>query len=253
MMNKIMIGLPCYNEEKDINQLLTRVLNLKEKIKTKFGLEMVIFCVNDGSKDKTEEIIKERKKEGIYLINHDINKGLGEAMRTIFMEFISKGTKNDYLIVMDSDNSHNPNYIIKLIEKQIKNKCDIVIASRYQAGAKIKGLKKYRMLLSDFVKIWYSLMLRISNVKNYTSGYRLYTYNIVEDTYKKYNENMITQTSFACMMEILYKMHLTGASIDEIPFMLEYNLKVGTSKMKILKTSVNSLITTLKIKRLGEK
>lgn len=251
-MNKIMVGLPCYNEEKDIDQLLTRVLNLKEKIKTEFQIEMEIFCVNDGSKDNTEKIIKQREKDGIYLINHNTNKGLGEAMRTIFMEFLSKGTKNDFLVVMDSDNSHNPNYILEMIKKQIKNKCNIVIASRYQEGAKIKGLKKYRILLSDFAKIWYSLMLKIPNVRDYTCGYRLYTYDIVEKTYKKYNKNMITQTSFACMMEILYKMHLAGALIEEIPFMLEYNLKAGTSKMKILKTSVNSLITTIKIKRLGE-
>lgn len=252
MMNKVFVGLPCYNEEKDINTLLTRILNLKETIKTKFGLEMIIFCVNDGSKDKTEEIIKQRENEGIYLINHDTNKGLGEAMRTIFREFISKGTKNDYLIVMDSDNSHNPNYIIDLIEKQNQNKPDIVIASRYQKGAKIKGLKKYRILLSDLAKIWYTKMLRIPNVQDYTCGYRLYTYDIVVNTYKKYNENIITQTNFACMMEILYKMFLSGASISEIPFLLEYNLKVGTSKMKVVKTSINSLITTFKIKKLGE-
>ena len=64
---------------------------------------------------------------------------------------------------------------------------------------------------------------------------------------------MITQSSFACMMEILYKMYLSGAIIGEIPFKLEYNLKEGTSKMKIIKTSINSIITTVKIKKQGAK
>lgn len=253
MREKLFIGLPCYNEEKDINTLLDRILKVKQKVQEKFNIDVEIFCVNDGSKDNTEKTIIDREKDGVKLINHDVNKVLGEAMRTILMHFINQGNENDYLVVMDSDNTHNPQYIIDMIEKQKQEKEHIIIASRYQKGATITGLKKHRILLSDFAKIWYNIMLKIPNVKDYTCGYRLYTHEIATKTYKKYRENVITQSSFACMMEILYKMYLSGAIIGEIPFKLEYNLKEGTSKMKIIKTSINSIITTVKIKKQGAK
>lgn len=251
MERKLYIGLPCYNEEADIETLLNRILTLKAIIKNDYNVEMSIICVNDGSTDKTQDIIKNRMKDGVDLINHDTNKGLGEAMRTILNEFVHKGNNNDFLIVMDSDNSHNPNYIIDLMQKQIKHKCDIVIASRYQKGSNIVGLKRYRILLSDCARIWYTQMLKIPNTTDYTCGYRLYTYDVVKNTYKKYSESIITQCGFACMMEILYKMHLSGAKVEEVPFLLEYNRKKGKSKMKIVKTSINSLITTIRIRNSG--
>lgn len=253
MKKKLFIGLPCYNEEKDIDILLNRILNEEDEIKKKFNIDMEIFCVNDGSKDNTQKIIKNRMKDGIKIVDHKVNMGLGEAMRTILKKFIKNGHKGDYLVVMDSDNTHNPDYIINMIEKAEKENKNIIIASRYQNGASITGLKKYRMLLSDCAKIWYSKMLKIPNVRDYTCGYRLYEYEIVLRTYEKYGESIITQTSFACMMEILYKMYLSGAVIGEIPFKLEYNLKEGTSKMKVIKTLVNSLITTVRIKKQGVK
>lgn len=248
-MKRIYIGLPCYNEEKDISTLLDRILKIKNEIQEKFNIDVKIFCVNDGSKDNTKAIIEERKKDGIKLINHETNQGLGCAMRTILKEFITEGREEDCLVVMDSDNSHNPKYILDFLNKQKNCQCDIVIASRYKDASKINGLKKYRILLSDFARIWYTKMLKIPNVKDYTCGYRLYTFDIIKKTYEKYDNDIITQSSFACMMELLYKTSLSGAKIEEVPFVLEYDLKNGKSKMQVIKTSINSIKTTIKIKR----
>ena len=243
----VYIGLPCYNEEKDINTLLDRILIVKNEIKEKFKYETKIFCVNDGSSDKTEKIIKKRKKDGIVLINHDKNKGLGEAMKTIILQFKNMAKDGDYLVVMDADNSHNPKYILDLIEKKEHSNSDIIIASRYQKGATISGLKKHRIFISNMAKLWYSLILKIPNIKDYTCGYRLYTYEIINKAIEKYEDKIITQSSFACMMEFLYKLYLSGAKINEIPFSLEYEKKIGNSKMKVIKTSIDSLKTTIKI------
>ena len=253
MKRTIYVGLPCYNEEKDINTLITRLLKVKDKVKKEFNYEVNLFCVNDGSTDNTEKIITKRKKDGIDLINHDKNKGLGGAMKTIINYFNKSGKKDDLLIVMDADNSHNPEYIIDLIKKQMDSHTDIVIASRYQKNATITGLKKYRIMISNMAKLWYTMMLRIPNTKDYTCGYRLYTHSIIDKGIKKYKDNIITQSSFACMMELLYKLYLSGASVSEIPFTLEYGKKVGQSKMKILKTTKDSLLTTIKIRKDNKK
>lgn len=248
MKRTVYVGLPCYNEEKDINKLLDRLLKIKTKVNNKYGYNFKIFCVNDGSSDNTKKIIEKRKVDKIKLINHKHNQGLGQAMKTILNEFNKVAKENDFLIVMDADNTHNPKYILDLIDKQKENNSDVVIASRYQLGAKITGLKKHRILISDMAKLWYTMMLKIPKVKDYTCGYRLYTYNIINNGLKKFGNNIITKTSFACMMELLYKLHLTGANMSEVPFSLEYEKKTGNSKMKIFKTTKDSLITTIKIK-----
>ena len=248
MKRTVYVGLPCYNEEKDINKLLDRLLKIKTKVNNKYGYDFKIFCVNDGSSDNTKKIIEKRKVDKIKLINHKHNQGLGQAMKTILNEFNKVAKENDFLVVMDADNTHNPKYILDLIDKQKENNSDVVIASRYQKGAKITGLKKHRILISDMAKLWYTMMLKIPKVKDYTCGYRLYTYNIINNGLKKFGNNIITKTSFACMMELLYKLHLTGANMSEVPFSLEYEKKTGSSKMKIFKTTKDSLITTIKIK-----
>ena len=249
MKRTIYIGLPCYNEEKDIDTLLKRIVKVRDKVQKEKGYALEIFCVNDGSSDKTEEIIKKHKKNKVRLINHDKNMGLGNAMKTILSEFHKVANPNDFLIVMDADNSHNPEYVLDLIDKQEKEHTDIVIASRYQKGADITGLQKHRIIISDLARFWYTIMLKIPNTRDYTCGYRLYTYDIIDKALKKYGERIITKASFACMMELLYKLYLCDGKVSEIPFLLEYDKKVGTSKMKILKTTKDSLITTLKIRR----
>lgn len=225
LIKSVFIGLPCYNEERDINELINRILEIEDIVKNKFNLQMQIICVNDGSTDETEKIIKSREEKNICLINHETNKGLGEAIKTLLKEFKNSGNEKDYLIIMDADNSHNPKYIIDLIKKQLDTNSDIVIASRYQKGTKISGLKKYRIAISNLAKIWYTKMLQIPDVKDYTCGYRLYTYNSINNALEEYKNNLITQSSFACMMELLYKLYQNGAKITEIPFSLEYDKK----------------------------
>lgn len=248
MKRTIYVGLPCYNEEKDISTLIRRILKVGVKLKKKLKCELKIICVNDGSVDKTKEIISELALDSVLLVNHEVNRGLGEAVKTILIKFNEIAHENDFLVVMDADNTHNPNYIFDLINKQVGASSDVVIASRYQKGAKIYGLKKFRIILSNLARMWYTLMLRIPGVKDYTCGYRLYTYKIIDTAIKQYKSDLITQSSFACMMELLYKLYTCGAKICEIPFSLEYNKKEGQSKMRVLRTSFNSLKTTFKIK-----
>jgi L-cysteine desulfidase len=60
------------------------------------------------------------------------------------------------------------------IEVTVKTKADVVIASRYQKGAEVKGLSKLRIFTSEGARYVYSLILNVKNVKDYTCGYRLY-------------------------------------------------------------------------------
>ncbi|AMP20002.1 hypothetical protein AZF37_01360 [endosymbiont 'TC1' of Trimyema compressum] len=91
-------------------------------------------------------------------------------------------------------------------------------------------------------------MMRAPNVKDYTCGYRCYTYDAVDKAIGIYGYDFIKENSFACMIEVLYKLHKTGARFDEAPFELRYDQKLGESKMRVFKTMRNSVFTTIKLR-----
>ena len=240
--------LPCYNEEKNIGKLIDEWNKQKQKLK-KQDIDLKVIAIDDKSTDNTKNKILDKKNEynNVDIIIHDENKGLRGGINTAIEYFNGNARKEDLLVLMDGDNTHNPKYIhemIKLIEEG--NNC--VIASRYREGSSIKGLAKSREKMSDFAKIYYTAVLHIPNVKDYTCGYRLYTYDIIDKLLKKYGENPIKEKSFACMMELLYKVYLVGGKFDEVGFELRYDQKQGASKMKVAKTAIRSITTALKLR-----
>lgn len=247
-MKKLYAILPCYNEEENIGKLIEEWEKQKEKL-GKTGYELKIIAINDASTDKTkEEILKQKQKnDNVELVEHEQNKGLCGGLNTAIHYFLKNGTKDDLLTLMDGDNTHNPKYIHEMLEK-IKEGSTCVIASRYREKSKIVGLEKKREMMSNFAKIYYSAILNIPNVKDYTCGYRTYTYEIIEKMIKKFGENPIKEKSFACMMELLYKVYKVGAKFEEVGFELRYDQKGGESKMNVTKTAQRSLITAIKLK-----
>ncbi|MBQ7595778.1 MAG: glycosyltransferase family 2 protein, partial [Clostridia bacterium] len=88
----------------------------------------------------------------------------------------------------------------------------------------------------------------VKNVKDYTCGYRAYTYDIIKKAKEKYGDKFVERRTFACMMEVLYKINLLGADFAEVPFELRYDHKEGESKMHIVKTVKDSLITAANLR-----
>ena len=73
--------------------------------------------------------------EDIHLIEHKFNRGLAESIRDLF-EFIANNAKNEDIIIrMDGDATHNPDYIIEMVE-EINKGYDVVVASRIKDNDK---------------------------------------------------------------------------------------------------------------------
>lgn len=248
-MNRVYALLPCYNEEKDIAPLVEKWVDIKPDLLDK-GYELSVFCINDCSTDNTKQVINELCKrfgDCVFLIDHEVNKGLGGVLMTAFRYFIENGNENDICILMDGDNTHDPIYCLNMFEK-LENGKDCVIASRYCESSSTNGVSPIRLFMSWGAKQYYSLMLGVKGVKDYTCGYRGYTYGIIKKAFDEYGDNLVERRSFACMMEVLYKLNTVGARFDEVGFDLHYDAKEGESKMRILKTVRESLITAAKLR-----
>lgn len=249
-MNKIFAILPCYNEELNIGLLIDEWNQQKEKL-FQGGYALTVVGIDDCSKDHTKEVIldKQIQNDNVVLEAHEVNKGLCGGLNTAICYFLTHGQAGDLMVLMDGDNTHSPVYIHEMIKK-LKNGMDCVIASRYQTGSEVVGVAKHREFMSDMAKCYYSMMLRVPNVKDYTCGYRVYTYEIIEKLVEKFGQDPIVEKSFACMMELLYRLYMVGAQFDEVGFELRYDNKLGESKMHVVKTMCKSLTTAVKLKRM---
>ena len=113
---KITIGIPAYNEEKNIASIITKLKNITDSI---------IVC-DDGSSDMTSEI---SKNLGAVVISHKKNMGYGAAIRTIFQKSIE--LDSDILVTFDADGQHRIDDVSKILQPLENNEADIVIGSRF--------------------------------------------------------------------------------------------------------------------------
>ena len=252
-MSKLYVFLPCYNEGQNIGILIDQWVGQRDELAAK-GVELIICPIDDCSTDNTREVMNLKKDEYsealVRPVFHEVNKNLRGGLNTSIETFLKIGQDGDFMCLMDGDATHDPKYVQPMYDLLQEKNLDCVIASRYQPGANVVGLKFHRKMMSDFAKIYYSMILKVPDVKDYTCGYRLYRLSAIKKLVGKFGHDPIKERSFACMMEFLYKLHLCGIRFGEVGFELRYDKKQGDSKMNVFKTMKNSLLCAPKLKKL---
>ncbi len=215
-----------YNEEADIGKHLTK---LSQAIQENHSL----LILDDGSTDNSKTIVKEfAKKMPIHILEHNPNKGLSTTLNDLFYAAAQKLDDNDILIIMDSDDTHDPKYIQEIITC-ITNGANFVVLSRYQKESKEVGYAFYKRFLSATLNTALKILFPIPSLRDYTSGYRGFKGDLVKKLAQKYPEAIITAKGFAGMAEIMLKLRAFDLTIHEIPFIYRYDLKQGTSKLRL--------------------
>ncbi|MDD2696644.1 MAG: glycosyltransferase family 2 protein [Candidatus Pacebacteria bacterium] len=239
----IYILLPAYNEASSLPNLLKKIKEVSE------GKEdYKVIVVNDGSKDNTLEILEKLKAEILLeIVNHKLNRGLGETARDAFERAAEISQPDDIIIRMDADGTHEPKYIPELIKK-INEGYDVVIASRFQKGGGMIGVNKYRSLISLAASLVMKIFFPIKNVKDYSCGFRAYRAKIIKEAIRIFGNSFIDLKGmgFTGTVEKIIKLRMLGAKMAEIPFQLRYDQKIGKSKMVTSITTLGYLMLILK-------
>ncbi len=237
----IFIVLPAYNEEASIGNLLETIGHLIKENHSDFR----VIVVDDGSKDKTCDVVRQYSKNmPVELIKHPENRGLGDAIKTGLLRGIEVAKSRDVVITMDSDNTHNPELIIRMF-RMIREGYDVVIASRYQPGARVIGVPMFRNLLSYGASVLLRLSYPIKGVKDYTCGYRAYRAEVLQKAWKSFRGRLIERSGFVCMVELLLKLRTMSLIMGEVPLVLRYDQKHSASKMAIRKNTLDILTIIL--------
>lgn len=241
----IIILLPVYNEEGNIGNLLERFIALKS------SYDFKIVAVNDGSKDRSRQILESYTgRLPIILINHDVNKGVTEAFKTGFKEILKFLKPDDLIITMDSDNTHDPSSIRDILEK-FDQGYDIINGSRYCKGGQMIGVPPYRLFFSHACRFILTRIFPMGDVLDYSGFYRGYRGILIRKAFDFYGENLFQTQGFVGLPELLIKLSRFKPRTAEIPLVLRYDSKVGASKMKVIKTVRNYLYMIYLLKRRG--
>jgi len=200
---KILVGIPAYNEEKNIGPL---ILNLKKQ-----GYE-VLVC-DDASNDQTCDLSEQL---GATVIKHKKNRGYGSAIQSLFNK--AREIKPDILVTFDGDGQHNFRDIENLIKPIIDNKSDLVIGSRFLD--KKSHIPKYREVGIKTITKLTNISHNV-NVTDSQSGFRAYSLKTLETIFP-------TEESMGISTEILIKAGEQNLKISEIPIVVSYEGKTST-------------------------
>ena len=195
---KIIIGIPAFNEEKNIAGIITKLSDITDTI---------IVC-NDGSSDLTSDIAE---KMGAFVINHEKNLGYGAAIRSIFLK--AKELDGDILVTFDADGQHRIEDIEQVTKPIIDQEADLVIGSRFLDESE-KEVPRYR-------KVGIKVITKITNAsikKQLTdsqSGFRAYSKKVL-------NELNPSELGMGISTEILIKASSKNFRISEVPIKITY-------------------------------
>lgn len=240
-MARLLVLLPCFNEEQALPALLDQLATARAELLPDVSLSVLV--VDDGSSDGTAACASAVSGElAVQLVRHGSNRGLGAALRTGVEHFLEWAGDDPaaVLAVMDADGTHPPALVpamlARLAGSEGRSSCDVVIASRYAPGGEEHGLPLLRWLYSRLASLALRLVARTPGVRDYSCGYRVYRAVVLRDAHQRWGTELITETSFVCMAELLVKLGRRGARIGEVPLRLHYELKGGPSKMNVAAT-----------------
>lgn len=240
----IYILLPAYNEEKALRPMMEKISAVMQEMRAAYR----VVVVNDGSRDRTLEILRELAQiYPIDIIVHKYNRGLGETARDGFEYIAEIGSPEDIVVRMDCDDTHEPTYIPAMVEK-IREGYEVVTTSRYVKGGGQIGVDLYRRFVSRCANLLLKFFFPIRGLKEYTCGYRAYRVALIQDAIAIFGNQFIDLKGmgFTGTIEKLIKFKMMGARVTEVPFVLRYDQKLSSSKVITSLTTLGYLVLIAK-------
>ena len=201
---KITIGIPAYNEEKNIAGIITRLKKYTDDI---------IVC-DDGSNDLTKKIAEGL---GATVISHETNKGYGAAINSLFRK--AKELETEVLVTFDADGQHRIEDIPVVTKPIINNEAELVIGSRF-LDTKSEDMPNYR-------KVGIKIITKVTNLSikekltDSQSGFRAYSK-------KSLQEILPADEGMGVSTEILIKASNLELKIAEVPIQVHYGEDTST-------------------------
>ncbi len=220
------VVVPAYNEEHTIGKVLDSLLMY-------FKPEHIIV-VNDGSRDKTREIAKNK---GVRVLTHLVNRGLGGALGTGIRYALLKGA--ELIITFDADGQHLIEDALRVMKPVAEGKADLAIGSRLRGDvSQMPFIKRFGNFILDAI----TAVFAGRYVSDSQSGLRCFNKGCA-------SKIKITCDRYAVSSEIIIEASKNKCRIVEVPIRAiytEYAMKKGTNVFEGIKIALNLLFDKLR-------
>ncbi|MFA6459154.1 MAG: polyprenol monophosphomannose synthase [Candidatus Paceibacterota bacterium] len=214
-MKKVIV-VPTYNEKKNIADLVPLLF--------KYVPDAYVLVVDDNSPDGTAGVVEgmQNTYKNLSILKRAGKEGLGKAYIHAFREVL-KDPSVGFVVMMDADFSHNPEYLPEMFRLAEKN--DVVIGSRYIKGGFTTGWELWRRALSRGGNIYCRSITRMP-IMDCTGGFNIMRASIL----RKIDFDRLHLSGYAFVMELKHTLYRAGAKFAEYPIVFA-NRKEGESKM----------------------
>lgn len=160
MEKRILVIIPCYNEEASLPSLV-------EELRAVTAYPISMLAVNDCSVDNTADVITQC---GINALHLPVNLGIGGAMQSGFL--YARENDFDIAIQVDGDGQHPPSELHKLIEHHLARNTNVVIGSRFLSASSFRSTPLRRVGIRYLHLL--NRLLTGKKIYDSTSGFRLF-------------------------------------------------------------------------------
>ncbi|MDA0754267.1 MAG: glycosyltransferase family 2 protein [Candidatus Marinimicrobia bacterium] len=227
-MKTLTILIPAYNEEKTIEESLTRL--------SKLSFFQKAIVINDSSNDKTEEIVSNFLKQDsrFSLIRTEKNMGKGKALG-----IAQKIIDTELVVIHDADLEYFPEDLVEMYSLANKHDNSLILGSRFIGTKKRKNIYKRTYIANKAISIFFSIV-NMYKVTDVASCYKMMTSTF----FKKMD---IKENGFSIEIEILSKYLKFNRSIKEVP--IQYEARSYSEGKKIKSSDgIFYLLSTIKYK-----
>lgn len=220
-VTKLSVVVPAYNEESGISSLLDDIKKTMAKVEENYE----VIVVDDGSQDRTAEIVKSFK--WVKLIQHERNKGYGAAIKTGI-----KNAEGESILIIDADGTYSPEEIPKLLKDAPRY--DMVVGARTGEKVEIPLLRRPgKFILSKLANY-----LTDAKIPDLNSGLRIFK----RATAVRFFNLLPSKFSFTTTITIAYLCN--DYSIKFIP--INYYKRKGKSKISPFKDGLSFILLIIK-------
>lgn len=223
----VVVGIPAYDEEKTIGRVVLQAQKYAD---------IVLVC-DDGSSDLTSETAE---RFGAIVVKHDVNRGYGAAIQTLFREARRLGA--DVFVTLDGDGQHDASGIPLLIQPVLDGKADVVTGSRFLGDLQkngSNGLPWYRRL---GIKVITKLTASASkyNMSDAQNGFRAYSKVALEKL-------ALSENGMGVSVEVLVKAKEQGLQLTEVPIECNYHGVERTSSKNPIRHGLSVISSLVKL------
>jgi dolichol-phosphate mannosyltransferase len=219
----VTVVLPTYNEAENLPVLVAALLDLPLD-----GLRILVADDNspDGTGPIADQLASRYGADKVTVLHRPGKQGLGRAYVDGMTRAMQAGA--DFVVQMDSDLSHAPDYLPQMLGTLLATDADVVIGSRYVAGASLaQEWAWHRKALSGFANAYVRMLLRLG-IRDVTAGFKLWRSSALNAI----KVASIRSNGYSFQVEMNYRTVRHGLKIIELPIHFADRTK-GQSKMSL--------------------